>query len=98
MALKEILEDIDSAHYAQEIANRSKYGDCCTISVVKRGHSRMKLEKDPKNITEEELNFCGKFDFQVNKTCFLSDHNIFNLTPTNDNAHHPLLVHLTLIA
>ena len=40
------------------------------------------------------MDYIGEFTFRVNETCLSSDHNIFMVAPTDNDAHNPILVHL----
>ena len=70
-------------------------GDCCMLSVVEWGLSRLMNEEYPELFEDEDhMNYVGEFYFKVNETCLHGDHNIFMVAPNDRDAHNPILVHL----
>ena len=90
------LDGITTSTYTQELAQKtSEKGDCCMLSIVEWGHSRLMYEEDVANFDDEDhMNYVGEFYFKVNETCLHGDHNIFMVAPNDRDAHNPILVHL----
>ena len=73
-------------------------GDCCMLTVVEWGHSRLMCEEHPEDFEDEDhMNYVGEFYFKVNETCLHGDHNIFMVAPNDRDAHNPILIHLDLL-
>ena len=82
--------------YTDELVTKtSNKGDCCMLSVVEWGHSRLMCQEYPEDYEDEDhMNYVGEFYFKVNETCLHGDHNIFMVAPNDRDAHNPILVHL----
>ena len=90
------LDGITTALYTDELVTKtSNKGDCCMLSVVEWGHSRLMCQEYPEDYEDEDhMNYVGEFYFKVNETCLHGDHNIFMVAPNDRDAHNPILVHL----
>ena len=91
------LDGITTATYTDELMNKTTgKGDCCMLSVVEWGHSRLVCEEHPEDFDgdEDRMNYVGEFYCKVNETCLHGDHNIFMVAPSDRDAHNPILVHL----
>ena len=90
------LDGITTATYTEELITKTAdKGDCCMLSVVEWGHSRLMNEEYPELFEDEDhMNYVGEFYFKVNETCLHGDHNIFMVAPNDRDAHNPILVHL----
>ena len=90
------LDGITTALYTDELVTKtSNKGDCCMLSVVEWGHSRLVCQEYPEDYEDEDhMNYVGEFYFKVNETCLHGDHNIFMVAPNDRDAHNPILVHL----
>ena len=90
------LDGITTATYTEELMKKTTgKGDCCMLSVVEWGHSRLVNEDYPEYYEDEDhMNYVGEFYFKVNETCLHGDHNIFMVAPNDRDAHNPILVHL----
>ena len=71
-------------------------GDCCMLTVVEWGHSRLMCQEHPDDFDgdEDRMNYVGEFYFKVNETCLHGDHNIFMVATNDRDAHNPILIHL----
>ena len=90
------LDGITTVSYTDELVKKtSGKGDCCMLTVVEWGHSRLVCEEYPDYYEDEDhMNYVGEFYFKVNETCLHGDHNIFMVAPNDRDAHNPILVHL----
>ena len=90
------LDGITTETYTDEIMNKTTgKGDCCMLTVVEWGHSRLVCQEHPEDFDDEDhMNYVGEFYFKVNGTCLHGDHNIFMVAPNDRDAHNPILVHL----
>ena len=89
------LDGIATATYTEELMKKTTgKGDCCMLSVVEWGHSRLTYEEHPEFEDEDHMNYVGEFYFKVNETCLHGDHNIFMVAPNDRDAHNLILVHL----
>ena len=90
------LDGITTVSYTDELMKKtSGKGDCCMLTVVEWGHSRLVCEEYPEYYEDEDhMNYVGEFYFKVNETCLHGDHNIFIVAPNDRDAHNPILVHL----
>lgn len=96
--LTEELGHITTASHTTEVADRTQKGDCCIMSVIEWGHSRLNLFEEKLSAywnDEEWMNHVGEFEFDVNEICLHADHNIFNLGEKDTDSHNPILVHLS---
>ena len=89
------LSGITAETYTAELAKKtSTGGDCCSLRVIEWGHSRLTIAEDVSAFDDEEhMDYVGEFYATVNETVLLADNNIFNLTSTDEDAHHPVIVH-----
>ena len=87
---------LQQQHTPTELMNKTTgKGDCCMLTVVEWGHSRLMCEEHPEDFDDEDhMNYVGEFYFKVNETCLHGDHNIFMVAPNDRDAHNPILVHL----
>ena len=90
------LDGITTATYTEDHMKKTDgKGDCCMLSVVEWGHSRLENEEHLSDFDDEDhMNYVGEFYFKVNETCLHGDHNIFMVAPNDRDAHNPILVHL----
>jgi len=90
------LDGITTEKYTTELANMTHgYGDCCRMSIVEWGHASLESWEDMNQFDDQDhMDYTGEFSFRVNETCLSSDHNIFMVAPTDNDAHNPMLVHL----
>ena len=90
------LDGITTATYTDELMNKTTgKGDCCMLTVVEWGHSRLMCQEYPEDYEDEDhMNYVGEFYFKVNETCLHGDHNIFMVAPNDRDAHNPILIHL----
>ena len=91
------LDGITTATYTGELMKKTaERGDCCMLSIVEWGHSRLVNEEylELFDGDEDHMNYVGEFYFKVNETCLHGDHNIFMVAPNDRDAHNPILVHL----
>ena len=90
------LDGITTVSYTEELMKKTTgKGDCCILTVVEWGHSRLVCEEFPEQFEDEDhMNYVGEFYFKVNETCLHGDHNIFMVAPNDRDAHNPILVHL----
>ena len=90
------LDGITTATYTNELIKKTTdKGDCCMLSVVEWGHSRLMNEEHLSDFEDEDhMNYVGEFYFKVNETCLHGDHNIFMVAPNDRDAHNPILLHL----
>ena len=90
------LDGITTATYTEEHMKKTDgKGDCCMLSVVEWGHSRLENEECLSDFDDEDhMNYVGEFYFKVNETCLHGDHNICMVAPNDRDAHNPILVHL----
>ena len=90
------LDGITTVSYTDELMKKtSGKGDCCMLTVVEWGHSRLVCEEYPEYYEDEDrMNYVGEFYFKVNETCLHGDHNIFMVARNDRDAHNPILVHL----
>ena len=91
------LDGITTATYTEELMNKTNgKGDCCMLTVVEWGHSRLMCQEHLEDFDgdEDRMNYVGEFYFKVNETCLHGDHNIFMVAPNDRDAHNPILIHL----
>ena len=90
------LDGITTGKYTTELANNTHgYGDCRMMSIVEWGHASLEYSEDVSQFDDKDhMDYIGEFTFRVNETCLSSDHNIFMVAPTDNDAHDPILVHL----
>ena len=90
------LGGITTEAHTMDLANKTHgYGDCCMMSIFEWGHARLEYSEDITQFDDQDhMDYIGEFTFRVNETCLSSDHNIFMVAPTDNDAHNPILVHL----
>ena len=90
------LDGIATETDTTELGNKTHgYGDCCMLSIVEWGHARLEYWEDINQFDDQDhMDYTGEFAFRVNEMCLSSDHSIFMVAPTDQDAHNPILVHL----
>ena len=79
------LDGITIVSYTDELMQKTTgKGDCCILTVVEWGFSRLVREEYPEYYEDEDhMNYVGEFYFKVNEICLHGDHNIFMVAPNN---------------
>ena len=79
------LDGITIVSYTDELMQKTTgKGDCCILTVVEWGLSRLVREEYPEYYEDEDhMNYVGEFYFKVNEICLHDDHNIFMVAPNN---------------